>query len=421
MNRGLLTLSMIVKDEEATLARTLASAKPFIDRWVILDTGSTDGTRDVIRSALDGVPGELHEEPFVDFSTSRNRALDLAGKTTEFVMWLDADDEVVNGAALRTFLEGERGRSEPDREAYYLRVEMGIFFDSPRVVRASAGWRFRGAVHEILVHPERPPPPHRVPDARILHQPGADGLERSRRRWVRDAALLEASVARDASDARSAFYLAMTYLWLDRLDDAEAAFQRRVALGGWAEEVYESKVALARVAAARGAPWPEVAARWLDAHAFAPHRAEPLHAVALHHNALGQHALTFLFARRGYELPLPVRDSLFVDEEVYTWKLADLVGSSAYWLGEFAVGEAAARKAAEHRPADTRLAANLGFYLARKRPGWGLPIETGVSRAGGHRGRRPRTLPARGRTRRTSTPACPRSGSSSRTARPPSS
>src|SRR4051812_47601975 len=136
MRSDLLTLSMIVKDEAKTLERTLVSAAPFIDRWVILDTGSTDGTQDVIRRALAGVPGELHEEPFVDFSTSRNRALDLAGLATEFVMWLDADDELTGGRALRTFLERERGQRGPEREAYFVRVEMGIRFDSPRVARS---------------------------------------------------------------------------------------------------------------------------------------------------------------------------------------------------------------------------------------------------------------------------------------------
>src|SRR4051795_4841354 len=103
--RDLLTLSMIVKDEELTLPRTLASVKAHIDRFVILDTGSTDGTREVIRRELAGVPGEIFEEPFVDFSTSRNRALELCGEATEFVMWLDADDELVNGRALVSFLE----------------------------------------------------------------------------------------------------------------------------------------------------------------------------------------------------------------------------------------------------------------------------------------------------------------------------
>jgi hypothetical protein len=365
--RDLLTLSMIVKDEELTLPRTLASVRPHIDRFVILDTGSTDRTREVIRRELAGVPGEIFEEPFVDFSTSRNRALELAGEGTEFVMWLDADDELVGGAALVTFLERERARRGEDREAYYLRVEMGIRFDSPRVARARAGWRFRGVVHEILTHADRPPPKHRVPDVTVRHHPGADSAERSRKRWERDALLLAEAAARDPADTRSAFYLAQTYLWLERYEQAEPAFRRRIALGGWVEEVYESKVALARIAAAQGLPWGEVQARYLDAHATAPHRAEPLHAIAMHHDGLGQHALTFLFARRGMELPLPVNDSLFVDEEVYTWKLADLTASSGYWLGELVVGEAAARQAVRNRPGDARLEKNLGFYLERKR------------------------------------------------------
>jgi hypothetical protein len=363
----LLTLTMIVKDEAETLERTLASAKPFIDRWVILDTGSTDGTQELVRRALEGVAGELHEEPFVDFATTRNRALDLAGTATEFVMWLDADDHLEQGDALRGFLEGERGKTEPDREAYFVRIEMVVRFDSPRVARARAGWRFRGAVHEILMREGRAPPAHRVPTALIRHEPGARSEERSRRRWERDAELLEAAVRREPDETRSAFYLAQTYLWLGRHDAAEAMFRRRIALGGWAEEVYESKAALARIAAARGVPWGEVEVRWLDAHAFAPHRAEPLYAIALHYDALGQHALTFLFARRGAELPLPVRDTLFVDEDVYTWKLADLVGTSAYWIGEYTVGEAAARKAAEARPGDARLAKNLAFYTPARR------------------------------------------------------
>ncbi|APR83583.1 Glycosyl transferase, group 2 family protein [Minicystis rosea] len=365
--RGLLTLSMIVKDEALTLSRTLASVKPFIDRWVILDTGSTDGTQDLIRRELDGVPGAVFEEPFVDFSTSRNRALELAGEVTEFVMWLDADDVIVNGAALRSFLERMREERAPEHEAYYLRIEMGVHFDSPRIARTRARWRFRGVVHEILMHPDRDPPKHRVPDARILHEPGADSAERSRRRWERDAKLLGDAAERDPKDTRTAFYLALTYLWLGRHEEAEAAFHRRIALGGWAEEIYESKMALARIAAARGLPWPETQARYLDAHAFAPHRAEPLFAIALHYDSSKQYALSFLFARRGYEIPLPVKDSLFVDESVYTWKLADLVATAAYWIGELEIGEAAARAAIRNNPHEPRLVTNLGFYLDRKR------------------------------------------------------
>lgn len=363
----LLTLSMIVKDEEKTLARTLRSVKSFVDRWVIVDTGSTDGTRELVRREMEGVPGELVEEPFVDFATTRNFGLDRAGAATEFVLWLDADDILENGRALRAFLERERKTHGPDREAYYVRVDVGIRFDSARVFRARSGWRFSGVVHEVLVHPDRPPPAHRIPDVTIKHERGVDSAERSKKRWERDVGLLEGALAKNPADTRAAFYLAQTLKWLERNDEAEKAFERRIAMGGWAEEIFESKLALARIALAKGLPWPEIQARFLDAHLAAPHRAEPLYAIAMHYNERGQHALTYLFARRGFELPLPMQDKLFVDEEVYTWKMADLVASSGYWIGELEVGEAAAQKAARARPDDARLQRNLGFYVERRR------------------------------------------------------
>ena len=62
----LLGLVMIVKNEARGIVDTLASVIPFVDRWTILDTGSTDGTQDLIRQHV-GPDGQLFEEPFVDF------------------------------------------------------------------------------------------------------------------------------------------------------------------------------------------------------------------------------------------------------------------------------------------------------------------------------------------------------------------
>jgi tetratricopeptide (TPR) repeat protein len=316
---------------------------------------------------MQGVPGELHEGPFVDFATTRNRALDLCGVASEFVIWLDADDLLEGGADLRAFLEGQRDRSEPGAEAYYVRVEVpGASFDSARVVRSSAGWRFRGAVHEVLTRADRPPPTRRIPDVHVRHVADARSAARSKARWERDVRLLEGELAANPEATRPAFYLAMTLLWLGRHRDAKAAFDRRIALGGWNEEVFQSRFSKARAAELAGDPWPAVLGLYLEAHSHSPHRAEPLHQIALHYDRAGDHALAFLFARRAYDLPLPAGDSLFVDDDVYRWRSADLVGTHAYWLGEFALGEAAARQAVHHGPADPRLARNLAFYEARK-------------------------------------------------------
>ena len=367
--RGLVSLSMILKNEAHGIARTLASVKPHVERWCILDTGSADGTQDRVRAAMRGVPGELHEEPFVDFATTRNRALDLCGADTEFTLWLDADDELKGGRELAEFLRRERGRASAEEAAYYVRVEMaGTVFDSARVLRSGSGWRFEGRVHEVLTHPRRPAPSPRIEGVTIVHAIDDRSQERSRARWERDLVLLEQDVAANPSAARPAFYLAMTLLWLGRYEEAIRAFDRRVALGGWAEEVYCARLSKARAAKAARRPWPEVLALFLDAHAAAPQRAEPLFDVATHYDAEGNHALALLFARRAYELPLPATDILFVEHEVYEWRAADLVGTHAYWLGERALGERAARQAADARKGDERLARNLGFYVGKGGP-----------------------------------------------------
>ncbi|MFI5300861.1 MAG: glycosyltransferase [Polyangiales bacterium] len=364
----LLTLTMMLKNEAATIEATLATVAPFVDRWVIVDTGSTDGTQEIVRRAMKSVPGELVEAPFVDFATTRNFGLEACGEATTFVLWLDADDYLDNGRALRETLRAEQGERGDDRDAYYVRVDVGsATFDSVRVLRSSARWRFRGSVHEVLVSGDGRVPKRRIPQAIVRHRAGDEGAARSRARWERDVELLQRELDRDPKSSRSAFYLGMTLYWLLRCDEAISALDRRIALGGWAEEIFYAKLTKGRAARSGGRPWPEVLGYFLDACSAAPHRAEPLHAIAEHYDATGDHGLAMLFARRGFELPLPKNDLLFIEEATYLWRCADLVGAHAFWLGEFEIGERAARQAVKAKPDDERLKRNLGFYLARKK------------------------------------------------------
>ena len=88
-------LNMIVKNEAALIRRCLDSVVPHIDSWVIMDTGSSDGTQDLIREHLRALPGELFEGPFTDFGQARTEALARVGDRADYVLFMDADDTLV--------------------------------------------------------------------------------------------------------------------------------------------------------------------------------------------------------------------------------------------------------------------------------------------------------------------------------------
>ena len=92
MNKNRICLNMIVKDESPVIRRCLDSVKKIIDYWVIVDTGSSDDTKEIIKDALKDVPGELLNDPWVNFEYNRNRALDWARNKADYVLFMDADE-----------------------------------------------------------------------------------------------------------------------------------------------------------------------------------------------------------------------------------------------------------------------------------------------------------------------------------------
>ena len=103
-------LNMIVKNEAPVICRCIDSVRPIIDYWVIVDTGSIDGTQDIIRQQLSDLPGELHERPWRDFAYNRSEALELARGKSDYTLIIDADDS----------LEIERDRTLPALTAEFL-------------------------------------------------------------------------------------------------------------------------------------------------------------------------------------------------------------------------------------------------------------------------------------------------------------
>jgi glycosyltransferase involved in cell wall biosynthesis len=144
------SVALIVKNEEHTLARCLDSFAGVVDEVVVVDTGSTDATKEVARRYTGRV---FDFEWRDDFAAARQFAFDRA--SCEWVMWVDADD-VVRGAerigplaaSAPPGVHGFCWRYDCDRDAWGNTL---CEFWRERCVRNDGSFQWEGRIHEVLV------------------------------------------------------------------------------------------------------------------------------------------------------------------------------------------------------------------------------------------------------------------------------
>lgn len=162
-----ISLCMIVRDEEAVLNRCLASAAALADEIVIVDTGSSDRTKEIASRYTD----RIFDFAWIDdFAAARN--FSFSKGTKDFLMWLDADD-VIEPGDLTAFLSLKAGLTlETDMvmAPYHTALDADgnplFTYYRERIMRREAGFLWRGAVHEAI------PPDGQIvyTDAAVTHR-----------------------------------------------------------------------------------------------------------------------------------------------------------------------------------------------------------------------------------------------------------
>lgn len=89
---------MIIKKDSPDIQRCLESVKPWIDRWIIVDSGSGDREAS-IRQTLQGIPGEFHKCTWVSDVYNMNVALQFAKGKSEYLLMMDPEDELIASSA----------------------------------------------------------------------------------------------------------------------------------------------------------------------------------------------------------------------------------------------------------------------------------------------------------------------------------
>jgi glycosyltransferase involved in cell wall biosynthesis len=326
-------LAVIAKNEAHVIARCLQSAKPIVDAWVVVDTGSTDATREIARDVMRDLPGEVVDRPWRGFAASRTESLELARARADYTLVLDADD----------VFEYARGARFPELTlaGYALVIHDGPF-QYPRIVlmRSSDPWRFVGAMHERAVCDGFPPTG--LVEGIVYRRIGGGARSLDPQTALNDATVLEEELRRDPSDARNVFYLARSYEDAGELPRALAAYERRVLLGGWDEEVFYAAYRGGRVREKLGMPAGEVARALLEAWHLRPQRAEPLYDLARLARGAGDWVRARAFAAAAAAIPRPPPE-LFLQHEVYAWRALDEFAAASAQLGDFRAAVSANR------------------------------------------------------------------------------
>jgi len=363
----MLTTVIMVKNEERTIKATLSPLlKAKLKHFFILDTGSTDNTLAITHQLLREHDAIYHlvQEPFIDFSTSRNRALTLAENafpTIPFMLMPDAEWHLCNVEELLTFCHQQL---QSDCPLFLIKCIMNnsLNFYTARLFRTTAKIRFAGVVHEApIVATET-----KVPDNIYFdHQPSQQSAQSSRIRWEKDLDLLLKEYHL-SKQPRTTFYLAQTYECLGRFNEAYDYYQLRSQMKGWDEETFIAAFKLGQLAehlskSNNRFSWEIAQQHYHQAFALRPQRVDPLIHIASHYWP-DNIPLCYLYIRHACDAPYPTKDIIFVEKSLYDYTRFEILSRCAWYVGEYEQGLAATKKALAVCPDTPHLLSNLKIY-----------------------------------------------------------
>ena len=354
-------LNMIVKNETAVILRCLKSVKPWIHSWAIVDTGSTDGTQQLIQDFMQDLPGKLFERPWQNFGFNRTEALQLAQDPSlphaDYLMFIDADETLL---VKPDFQWGSLSES-----AYYFEcIYDHLRYQRNAMVSTKLPWIWKGVLHEYLDstaahewHSLSGPSIFVQHDSARGHDPQT---------YLKDIEVLKQGILDEPDNLRYKFYLAQSYRDAHLLQQALEAYQIRANTGGWEEERWMSQFRAAQLTEQLHQPADEIRQAYLQAWVSRPQRAEPLYELARYYRENHLFQFACQFALQACQINRP-SDILFVDESVYSWRALDEFSVAASYCPSYKEqGKQAILKLLMEQkyPAseEARLIANLRFY-----------------------------------------------------------
>ncbi len=346
-----IVLLTMVKNEERNVRRLFESVRPWIDGYVLCDTGSTDGTVTLAKSLMAefGKPGKVYEYPWENFGKSRTKSFECFQDWVTAVGWdpastygllLDGDMILPEEAGMHAKL----AVLSPAHGGVQLSQRNGsLIYKNTRLLRASKTWKCIGSTHEYWSNESGG---HTADfDAPVITDIGDGGCKADK--FTRDAALLEEDLKTDPNNVRTWFYLGQTYMSIPgKNEDAVRCLTRRIELGGWEEERYIAHCYKGDCLKHLGRE-AEAAEEWLKAWQLRQHRTEAPLRLIQHYRA--KPAMAFVAhmyleklvqiqtgeTLEGHHVAEPARntDVLFVSHRDMVYPVWEELGITAFYAG----------------------------------------------------------------------------------------
>lgn len=248
-NSKTICLNMIVKNEAHIIASTLENLCQSIDfdYWVIVDTGSTDNTKQIISDFFKdkNIKGELHETEWKNFGFNRSDALSKAFNKTDYLLIFDADDRIVGDFVLP---------KELNLDGYHLKFGDNFSYVRLLLVNNALHWKFMGVLHEyIICTNENYSCKFENIEGNYHLISGKSGARSNNPNKYRDDALIlekaydEAVKLKDDIMVRYSFYCAQSYKDAGNDEISIEWYKKRISHGGWNQEVYYSYITIGQL------------------------------------------------------------------------------------------------------------------------------------------------------------------------------
>ncbi len=364
-----ISLCQIVKNESHVIERCLNSVKPLIDHVLIIDTGSTDNTIEVIENWLksNNVPGQVYTEEWKNFAHNRTFALNELKKLDwiDYALMIDADEIL----RFDDNFDFEKFKQNMDSDLYDVTTMMGgITYLRPQISSNKVNVRYEGVVHEFLT-------------GEFFSRKTAVGFQNipiqdSNRnqlgnKFEKDVVTLKQAISETEDlwfKSRYTFYLAQSLRDLQRREESIEYYLDRSRMGFWNEEVFMSYFNAANLMKELNYDISIILHTYLKGHESCPSRIECLYGAVHYCRITSMNQLGYILGKQAILINKPI-NGLFLENWIYDYAIFDEFSIVAFYSSNFIESKDACEKLLSENKIPThyidRVRGNLNFALER--------------------------------------------------------